>query len=91
MPLAFKISKLKKKNKQQTVLACIARWQIKLKQSKTEMHLESLNILGLNFYYCGLQSTNFYKSMKGWDIQVGEDLPTVTSKIVTSKSCIKSK
>lgn len=55
------------------------------------MHLESLNLFGLNFYHCGLQSTNFYKSMKGWDIQVGEDLSTVTPKIITSKSCIKSR
>lgn len=55
------------------------------------MHLEPLSIFGLNFYHCGLQSTNFYKCMNGWDIQEGEELSTVTPKIITSKSCIKSR
>lgn len=54
------------------------------------MHVESLHIFGLNFCHCGLQSTNLYKCMKGLDILEGEKLSTVTPKIITRKSCIKS-
>lgn len=55
------------------------------------MHSESLIILGLNFYHQGWQNTNFYKRMKGWDTQDGEELSTVTPSTVMSKSCIKSR
>lgn len=55
------------------------------------MHLEYLNRFGLNFYHCGLQNTNSYKCMEVWDIQEGEELSTVTPKIITSKNCIKSR